>query len=90
MGGGRRPNMQMSEFEKRVKELLTYYDDDGDWWVEDSLKMHNDADGCLSASFRGKPILCEGCAWEDALDIIVGHIERCVADGPAGHHAPVS
>lgn len=74
--------MQMSEFEKKVVELLTYKDDDGEPWVEETLKLYPAADGCLSASFRGELIPCEGYEWEKALDIIVSHLTMRAADLP--------
>lgn len=80
--------MQMNEFEEKVNNILAFQDEDGESWIEDSLEMHNDLDGCLSASFRGEAILCEGLPWDEALDEIVRHLTKRAADLPPGWYDP--
>ncbi len=82
--------MQIDEFEEEVRRLLTYKDDDGVEWLEESLEMYPAIDASLSASFRGTSVQCEIVSWSDALGEIVEHIKKAVTDVPAGQWVPPS
>lgn len=76
--------MQMNEFQDKVNEILTFKDEDGIEWLEESLNIYPVMDGCMSASFRGELIPCEGVPWDEALDEIVRHLTKRAADLPPG------
>jgi hypothetical protein len=67
--------MQMAEFEKQITEILGYQDDEGHW-LDEALQIYPAMDGCLSATYRGEGIPCEGYSWEEALDEIVKYIKK--------------
>ena len=68
--------MQMDEFEKQIIKLLSYIDEDGIQWLDDSLSIYPHPDGCLGARYKGIPIPCEGQTWDKALDTIVEFIRK--------------
>lgn len=71
--------MEMRLFQEQITELLTFRDD---VFMEEGLEMHTDLDGCLSASFRGVAIPCEGTDWDVALDVIVEYVKNAVKEVP--------
>ena len=73
--------MQMNEFEWRICRLLQDPGYPSTGFIEESLTLSVCADGCLSASFRGELIPCEGYYWGEALDKIVEFIEAQLVDG---------
>lgn len=66
--------MTIDEFEAQVKALIPMDEDCPGMYEERELALSWCWDGCLSATYQGVRIPCEGGSWAQALGVIVQYI----------------